>query len=70
MDAKIFLESMCSHLVVAVVFDQFVSVCVCLYMWCLGNGAKEETQERQTQEPRERLLLTRARPPRLVRQRT
>lgn len=28
MDAKIFLESMCSHLVVAVVFDQFVSVCV------------------------------------------
>lgn len=72
MDAKIRLDSMCSHVVVAVVFDQFFSVCVCvdLYMWCLGNGAKEETQERQTQEPRERLLLTRARPPRLIRQRT
>lgn len=67
--ALIWLQLSC----VACLFDLFLFVCLCVCLSvhvCSGHGAKEETQERQAQEPREWLLFTRTRPPRLVWQRT
>ena len=36
MDAKLCLDSMCSYLVAAVVFDQFLSLCV--FVWICTCG--------------------------------